>query len=146
MSRPHHILVVSCLVRNPDKALLAVRHSLRGWELPQGHVEEGEDLLTALHREVWEEARVSITAPRMAAIWSKLSAPVAVIHGFIADYASGVPAPSAETPEVAWLSETEALRCFEHPVNRDRLVDLLAFREVVRCYSYTTGPYRRTPP
>lgn len=144
MSRPQHILVVSCLVRNPDKAILAVRHRLRGWELPQGHVEEGEALLTALHREVWEESGVSITAARMAAVWSKLSAPAAVIHGFVADYASGAPAPSAETPEVAWLSETEALSRFENPVNRDRLVDLLAFREIVRFYSYTTGPYRRT--
>ena len=145
MSHPRHILVVSCLVRNPDQTLLAVRHHLRGWELPQGRVEEGEDILTALHREVQEETGVSITVPRVAAIWSKLSAPAAVIHGFVADYASGALAPSAETPEVAWLSKAEALRRCEHPVNRDRLKDLLAFKETVRFYSYTTGPYRRIP-
>ena len=141
MSHPRHILVVSCLVRNQDNTILAVRHHQRGWELPQGRVEQGEDLMTALHREVLEETGVVVTVPRIAAIWSKLSEPAAVIHGFIADYASGVLTPSAETPEVAWLTEAEARSDFEHPVNRDRLVDLLEFRDTIRFYSYTTDPY-----
>lgn len=144
MPQPRHILVVSCLVRNLGHDILAVRHHQRGWELPQGRVEEGEDVLTALYREVLEESGVAVATPQIAAIWSKLSAPTAVILGFIADYAFGTLTPSAETPEVAWFTEAEVRSRFGHPVTRDRLTDLLAFTDTVRFYSYTTGPYRRT--
>ena len=146
MDHPRHILVVSCLVRNSGAEVLLVRHSRRGWELPQGRVEEGEGLLAALYREVLEETGVVIAAPQAAVVWSKISPPAALIHGFIANYASGTPAPSQETPEVAWLTETEARGRIDHPVNRDRLEDLLAFTGRVRIFSYTTGPYRRLPP
>jgi len=143
MSQPRHILVVSGLVRNPDRAILLVRHYRRGWELPQGRVEEGENLLSALHRELHEETGVAIRAPRLAAVWSKLTDPVALIHGFVAEHAGGTLVPSAETPEVVWVDETEARHRIVHPVNRDRLHDLLAFSGTVRFYSYSTGPYRR---
>jgi len=143
MPHPRHIVVVSGLVRGPDNTILAVRHKIRGWELPQGRVEEGEDLLSALHREVLEESGVVIGTPQLAAIWSKLSEPAALIHGFLAEYVSGALAPSAETPEVAWLTEDQARSRFEHPVNRDRLIDLLQSDQDVRIYRYTTGPYRK---
>ena len=145
MSRSQHILVVSCLVRNARSDILLVRHERRGWELPQGRVEEGEALLSALHREVREETGITIMAPQAAAVWSKLSAPPALIHGFVADFAYGTPTPSAETPEVAWLTETEARSRVVHPVNRDRLADLLAFEGQLRFFSYTTSPYLRHP-
>lgn len=143
MPNPQHLLVVSCLVRNPDSAILCIRHKYRGWEIPQGRVEQGESLIAALHREVLEESGVRIAAPRLAAIWSKLSEPTALIHGFVADYAAGTPTPSEETPEVDWLAEAEIRARVEHPVNRDRINDLLAFAGDVTFQSYRTEPYRK---
>lgn len=37
-------------------ALLLVEHNARGWDIPGGHVEPGEDLQSALQRELLEEA------------------------------------------------------------------------------------------
>jgi len=142
MLQMQHLLVVSCLVRNSDGEVLLVRHNRRGWELPQGRVEAGESLLAALHREVREETGVTIVIPRLAAAWSKLSAPSAMILGFCADYAAGEPIPSLETPEVAWLAETAVRDRIKHPVNRDRFEALLSFDGRVRFFSYETGPYR----
>ena len=73
MPHPKHILVVSCLVQNSAGSVLLVKHKIRGWELPQGRVEEGEALIDALHREVLEETGVTITRPKLATIWSKLT-------------------------------------------------------------------------
>lgn len=145
MPSPQHVIVVSCLVRNRDNSILCVKHRKRGWEIPQGRVEQGEALLDALHREVMEESGVTIDGPRLAAVWSKLSEPQAVIHGFVAEHVDGQPTPSEETPEVAWLSEAEAKARVEHPVNRDRLHDLLAAGKSILFASYTTDPYRRGP-
>lgn len=140
--QPRHILVASCLVRNSSAQLLLVKHKIRGWELPQGRVEEGEALLDALNREVLEETGVTIRNPQLAIIWSKLTDPAALIHCFIGEYLAGEPTPSDETPEVAWCSVEQALQRVEHPVNQDRLSCLLSSDGRLQLRAYTTGPYR----
>lgn len=59
MGQPKHVIVVGCLVRNDSGQVLLIRHHKRGWEIPQGRVEEGEDLLAAARREVLEETGVT---------------------------------------------------------------------------------------
>ena len=142
MSHPKHILVVSCLVRNAQQQILLVKHYKRGWELPQGRVEEGEALNEALHREVREETGVEICDPQAALVWSKVSLPSALIFCFTASYAAGQPAPSDETPEVGWFAEDRAPGLIDHPVNRDRLEALLNHSGKLQMRSYATGPYR----
>ncbi|WP_303722413.1 NUDIX hydrolase [Malonomonas rubra] len=142
MSQPRHVLVVSCMIRNEQEQILLVRHHLRGWELPQGRVEEREALVYALSREVLEETGVTICNPKPAVIWSKISEPASVIFCFTANYSSGELTPSEETPEVEWCVADEVLQRVSHPVNRDRIRALLAHDGVVQMRSYATGPYR----
>lgn len=140
--QPKHVLVVSCLIRNEDNKILLVKHHIRGWELPQGRVEEGEHLIFALSREVLEETGVTISHSKLSVIWSKVSAPAAVIFCFTAQYASGELVPSDETPCVEWCTETEAGRRVSHPTNRDRIISLLESDDTLQFRSYATGPYR----
>lgn len=140
--QPKHILVTSGLVRNDQGELLLVKHRLRGWELPQGRVEEGEGLIFALSREILEETGVTVSHARLAVIWSKVTHPVAVVFCFVARYASGSLQPSEETPEVIWCTDEEARRLVSHPVNRDRIESLLSHKGTLQLRSYATGPYR----
>ncbi|HKI52088.1 MAG TPA: NUDIX hydrolase [Geothermobacteraceae bacterium] len=140
---PRHILVASCLVRNEANEILLVKHYQRDWELPQGRVENGEALLEGLHREVYEETGIRISAPRLATVWSKLSEPTAAIFCFCADYLSGELTPSEETPELNWFPEQQALAMITHPVNHDRVRALLSNPGVTEFMSYRTGPYLR---
>jgi 8-oxo-dGTP pyrophosphatase MutT (NUDIX family) len=57
------------LVAFRDGLILAIRNE-RGWDLPGGHVEPDEDLLTALRREVREEAGAVFTGPLPYALLS----------------------------------------------------------------------------
>jgi 8-oxo-dGTP diphosphatase len=139
---PRHILVASCLIRNEANEILLVKHYQRGWELPQGRIENGEELLEALHREVLEESGLRISDARLATIWSKLSEPSAVIFCFSADYLSGELTPSEETPELNWFPEHEALFMITHPVNQDRVKALLDNPGETQIKSYRTGPYQ----
>ena len=142
MTLPKHVLVVSCLVRNDENKILLVKHHIRGWELPQGRVEEGETVIFALSREVLEEAGVTINHAKLAVIWSKISAPKTLILCFTANYASGELTPSEETPEVRWSPEEEVSHWVSHPVNRDRIDSLLKMHDTLKFHSYTTSPYR----
>jgi 8-oxo-dGTP diphosphatase len=142
MSLPKHVLVVSCLIRNLENQILLVKHHIRGWELPQGRVEEGESLIFALSREVLEETGVTISHARLAVIWSKISPPATTIFCFSAQYASGQLCTSEETPMVEWCHEDAVLPRVSHPVNRDRIKSLLANDENLSFHSYATAPYR----
>lgn len=142
IEQPKHVLVTSGLVRNDQGELLLVKHRVRGWELPQGRVEEGEGLVFALSREILEEAGVMVCHARLAVIWSKVSHPAAVIFCFVARHASGSLRPSEETPEVIWCTDEEARRLVSHPVNRDRIEAVLNFDGTLKLHSYATGPYR----
>ncbi len=137
-----YTLVVGALVRNDSGAVLLVRHPQRGWEIPQGRVEDGEDLLAALHREVREEAGVEITFGALAAVWTKVSAPQALIFNFLATHAGGEPHAAEECLEAGWFPAATARELVTHPVNRDRLNLLLENRGEVAYRAYATDPYR----
>ena len=142
MDDPRHIAVVGCLVKDAGGKVLLVRHHKRGWEIPQGRVEEGESLLDALHREIREETGVEVELGQLASIWSKISPPTALIFNFFARHKSGDLQASAECPEVGWFSANEALGLVSHAVNRDRLLTLLNFSGSVVYQAYSTAPYR----
>src|SRR5689334_21585423 len=108
-SNPRHTTVVGCLVRNDADQVLLIKHVKRGWEIPQGRVEEGETLLDALRREVREEEGVEIEPGPLAVVWSMLSPPSAVIFTFLGSYAGRELASSDDSVAVRWFSEEEAL-------------------------------------
>lgn len=139
---PQHSVVVGCLVRNVKGEVLLIRHHKRGWEMPQGRVEEGENLLEALRREVLEEAGVEIEIGPLAAIWSMVSLPPAIIFAFLGRHTGGEPAASDDSVEAGWFSEAEATAMVTGSVMRERLAALLQFNGTVCYRSYTVRPYR----
>lgn len=52
---------------NKEGKLLLTLETDRGWDVPGGHIEDGEDLIQALSREVIEEAGVTIKNPKLFA-------------------------------------------------------------------------------
>lgn len=46
-------------VENEERKILVMKNE-RGWDIPGGHLEDGEELMAATDREVMEEASVSI--------------------------------------------------------------------------------------
>ena len=63
-ARPHHT-VAAAIIQRGDRVLIAQRpaNGLLGgmWEFPGGKLEPGEDLVTALRREIQEELDASVT-------------------------------------------------------------------------------------
>ena len=137
MTVPKHIVAVGGLVRNAEGRVLMLCSPRRDWEFPGGQVEEGEDLVTALQREVLEETGIMVTVGRLAGVYSNLKSHI-VMFDFLCDLVSGELQTSTESLSVEWVAAGEALSRIIRPVIRDQMRDMLDFSgEVVyRAYEF----------
>ncbi len=142
MIHPKHIVAVSALVRHPDGKILLIRGPRRGWEFPGGQVEEGENLIEALQREIQEEAGVNASIGSLVGIYSNVKSPTKLNFGFLGDYTCGELATSAESLETEWVQRHSALQRVSNPIIYHRMKDMLDFSGRVIYRVYTTEPYQ----
>jgi ADP-ribose pyrophosphatase YjhB (NUDIX family) len=57
--KPNHTSSAGGVILNPDNKILVVNQNGNSWSLPKGHVEHGEDKLTAAKREIHEESGIT---------------------------------------------------------------------------------------
>lgn len=138
---PRHIVAAAAAVFDEAGRVLLVRSGWRGWEFPGGQVEQGEDVLTGLAREVGEESGCEVTVVRLIGVYSNVGPPYIVQFLFRCAYAGGDLAPSVETPEVGWFTPDEARSLITRPSTVGRLHDALADAPGVVYRAYRLRPY-----
>jgi 8-oxo-dGTP pyrophosphatase MutT (NUDIX family) len=117
-------VLVQGVVQCEAGVLLALRRELRGWELPGGRAEPGEDERAALVRELRVETGLDVEVAERVGEYRR--------RGFAAHRAlvyrcharGGALRPSADTPAVAWFSPA-ALPDTLFPWFRGPLLDAL---------------------
>ncbi len=137
-----HTVAVFGLIRNSAGDVLMIESPLRGWEIPGGRVEEGEDLIRALAREILEETGVKAEIGPLIGVYSRLKSPFMVLLGFLGQYRSGQLTTSEESLAVEWVKPEKAVARASHPAIRDRVLDALAYDGRIIYRSYSTDPYR----
>lgn len=142
MIHPKHIVAVSGLVCHPNGEILLIRSPRRGWEFPGGQVEEGENLIEALQREIQEEAGVTTSIGALIGIYSNIKLPTKLMFGFLADYVSGELSTSDESLETEWVARDSVLQRISNPAIYDRMKDMLNFSGRVIYRVYTNNPYQ----
>lgn len=142
MNHPMHIVAVSGLISHPDGNILLIKSPRRGWEFPGGQVEEGEDIIEALIREVREETGINASIGSLVGIYSNLKSPTKVMFGFLGDYLSGELETSDESLETIWISPQTALQHITNPAVSDRMKDMIDFSGRIIYRVYTTNPYQ----
>jgi len=143
-TNPQHIVAVSALIKNQSNQFLLVKSQQRGWELPGGQVEEGEDLVSSLRREVEEEAGVKISIEKLGAIYSSVSNPSKVILDFIATYRGGDNkiATIDEILETHWFTAEEVVSNIQNEITKYRVQWLLENHNQPRFVSYSKNPFQ----
>ncbi len=130
------MVVVQAVVLGERGVLLSVRADLRGWELPGGNPEPGESLEAAVVREVREETAVEIAVEAHVGDWVRTGFRPHRARVFRCRAVGGEPAPSHETPAVAWFPPDE-LPATLFPWYREPLAEALARRpEPVERHEY----------
>ena len=130
MVHPKHIVAVSGLISHSNGKILLIRSPRRGWELPGGQVEEGENLIEALQREIQEEAGVTASIGVLVGIYSNIRSPTKLMFGFLGDYVCGELSASAESVETEWVVRDSVLQRVSNPVSYD-LIRTYAYRSFV---------------
>jgi 8-oxo-dGTP pyrophosphatase MutT (NUDIX family) len=96
------LVIVQGVVLSEAGVLLAVRVDPRGWELPGGNLESGEDDETALVREVREETGVDISVGPLVGEYHRSGFLPHTARVYRCRPVGGAIAPSDETPRVRW--------------------------------------------
>ena len=107
-------IVVKALIRKEDKFLLLKKAKgdsspSAGWETPGGHLEEGEELLAGLAREIQEETGldVKVLFP-FNVYWVQTESKESLIGiNYLAEWQSGEPVISDEHNQCQWASIAE---------------------------------------
>lgn len=141
---PRHIVAVMGVVTDQRGRLLLVQTARRGWEPPGGQVERGEDLVTALKREIAEESGCAVMVGRLVGVYSNIGGLDIVMFTFLCRHVAGAPRGGDECDDAGWFAPKEALALVTHPAQAAKLRDALAAdtRPGVVYRAYRTIPER----
>lgn len=132
----NHFAAVAGYVTDATGKVLMIKSPRRGWEFPGGMVEPGEDLQTALIREIREEGGVDVRITGFVGIYKNLVTDSVNID-FRCEYVSGELSTSDESPEVGWFTPDEADKLITYPLTKLRFgrmrengkANIVAFRK-----------------
>jgi len=150
MNMPTHIVAVGAFIENPLGQILLVKTHHGGWVIPGGQVENGENLIDALRREVMEESGIEIEVGKLVGIYSNTSAykwydgttdvPTKLMLDFSCRQIGGVLCTSEETTDSRWVDKGEVLDLVEAPAIRTRYAAYLDFHQEAAYMEYITRP------
>jgi ADP-ribose pyrophosphatase YjhB (NUDIX family) len=124
------------VVTDSASRILLIKTLRAGWELPRGRVEQGEDLIGALKREVQEECGCQVAVDRLVGVSSNTESSSFISFTFACRHLGGGPSAGDDSLAAAWFPPDEAVQLVTHPAERARLQDALAHAPGVRYRVY----------
>ncbi len=149
---PVHIVAVSGIVLDKGNKVLMVKHNRYGWVFPGGQVEEGEDLINALKREVLEETGIEIHVGELFCVSSSINKhkgyngfeeiPTKVIFDFICRRDGGKLRSSEENSKSIFVEKGKAFSLIDSSSYKQRFQTFFDYCGRPIFLSYVSSPFR----
>lgn len=117
---PKHIVTAAAVVLNQENKILLLKGPKRGWEMPGGHVEEGESLASAAIRETKEETGIDIEIIRFCGIFQNVKGSVCSTL-FLGRPIGGEFRTSNESEEIGYFSIEEVMNKITWEIFREQI-------------------------
>lgn len=150
MIMPTHIVAVGGIFEDTKGRILLVKTTHGGWVFPGGQVEEGENLMDALVREIEEESGIKVEISHLIGIYSNTAkhkgyngvkeVPTKVMMDFVCRPIGGELSTSEETSESCWIEKDKVLDMISTPSIRLRFEEYIDFDGSVNYFEYVTKP------
>ena len=150
---PTHIVAAAGVVENEDGGILLVRTYRHGWVFPGGQVDEGENVIDAVKREIMEEAGVEVEVGELFCISSNTckypgyngvkEIPTKVMLDFTCRAVGGTPRPSDENSESAYFPKEKVLELISSPASAERFRAYLEYAGRPTYLEFVTKPEYR---
>lgn len=125
------------IVVNSEGRILIVSQHGTSWSLPKGHIEAGEDTLTAALREIHEESGIteleyvrdlgSYQRYRLSRDGGEENSEIKVIHMFLFKTNQQNLCPvDPDNPEARWVDKSEVAGLLTHPKDREFFLQAIA--------------------
>lgn len=147
---PTHIIAGAGIVINENDEVLMVKTHNAGWVFPGGQVEVGENVIDAVKREVMEETGVDIEVGEVFCVSSNTGKhpgyngvkeiPTKIMLDFICKAKGGVPRPSDENSESAYIPKDEVLNLIQTPAIIERYKAYVEYTGRPTYMAYVTRP------
>ena len=149
-SLPAHIVAAAGVVINENKEILLVKDNRSGWVFPGGIVESGENVIDAVKREIMEETGIEAEVGEVFCISSNTckhpgyngvkEVPTKIMLDFICRAKDGVPRPSDENSESAFVSAGKVAELIDAPAIAERFNAYLEYSGRPVYLEYVTRP------
>lgn len=147
---PTHIIAGAGIVINENDEVLMVKTHRAGWVFPGGQVEVGENVIDAVKREIMEEAGIDVEVGEVFCISSNTGKysgyngvkeiPTKIMLDFICRAKGGMPRPSDENSESAYIPKDEVLELIQAPAIIERYKAYLEYAGRPTYMEYVTKP------
>ena len=147
---PVHIFAAAGIVINEKNEILMVKNLRRGWEFPGGQVEAGENVINGVKREILEETGIEAEVGEVFCISSNTGKypgyngvkeiPTKIILDFICHAKGGIPGPSEENSETAFVPKDKVLELIRTPAYIERYKAFLEYAGRPIYMEYVTKP------